>query len=357
MDPIAAAACRLLEEKKPFVIATIVSQEGSAPRTAGTKMIVSQAGSVGTIGGGRLELEAQQRAAEILAGTPEPVLLPFDLTSAQTADMDMICGGKGSVLLDPVAVTEENRRLFQKWKSLLETRATGWLVSIATGIGTQEKPIGEIAHCVLEGDSQICAGPMPASETWEVIAAAARQAVVMEAISRDDVLAIIEPAARPITVYFFGAGHVAQPTAQMAAMTGFRTIVVDDRKGYANRERFPQVDAVRVIADFDTAIEELVRSDLEIDEMSFIVIFTRGHRHDRSVLAQALKTQAAYIGMIGSRRKRDLIYAALEKEGFTKTDLAKVYSPIGLAIQAETPEEIAVSIVAELIQERARMLR
>jgi xanthine dehydrogenase accessory factor len=357
LDPIAAAACRLLEEKKPFVIATIVSQEGSAPRTAGTKMIVSQAGSVGTIGGGRLEADAQQRAAEILAGTPEPALLPFDLTSAQTADMDMICGGKGAVLLDPVAVTEENRDLFQKWKSLLEARASGWLVSIATGIGSQEQQIGEIAHCVLESDSQTCTGPMPAHETWEAIAAAARQTVTMSTLTQGDVLALIEPAARPVTAFFFGAGHVAQPTAQIAAMTGFRTVVVDDREAYANRERFPQVDAVRVIENFDTAIEELLRSDLEIDDMSYIVIFTRGHRHDRSVLAQALRTRAAYIGMIGSRRKRDLIYAALKKEGFTKTDIERVYSPIGLAIQAETPEEIAVSIVAELIQERARSQR
>jgi xanthine dehydrogenase accessory factor len=357
IDPVAAAACRLLEAKKPFVIATIVSQQGSAPRTAGTKMIVSQTGSVGTIGGGRLELEAQQCAAEMLAGTPKPVLLPFDLTSAETADMDMICGGKGAVLLDPVAACEENRRLFQKWKDLLETRAAGWFVSIATGIGSPEKQVDEIAHCVLEKDTQICTGPVPTSETWETIAAAARQTVAMDTFTQGDVLALIEPTARPVSVYFFGAGHVAQPTAQMAAMTGFRTVVVDDRKAYANRERFPQIDEVKVIADFGAALEELAGFDLDIDESSFVVIFTRGHRHDHAVLAQALKTRAAYIGMIGSRRKRNLIYAALEKEGFEKTDIARVHSPIGLAIDAETPEEIAVSIVAELIQERAKSQR
>jgi xanthine dehydrogenase accessory factor len=229
------------------------------------------------------------------------------------------------------------------------------LISIATGIGTREKQIGEIAHCVLEKDTQTCTGPAPASETWAAIAAAARQTVAMDTFTQDDVVALIEPAVRPFTVYFFGAGHVAQPTAQMAAMTGFRTVVVDDRKAYANRERFPQVDAVRVIADFSAALEELAGSDLDIDETSFVVIFTRGHRHDHAVLAQALRTRAAYIGMIGSRRKRDLIYAALKKEGFSKTDIAKVHSPIGLAIDAETPEEIAVSIVAELIQKRAKL--
>jgi xanthine dehydrogenase accessory factor len=352
MDPIAAAACRLLEAKKPFVIATIVSQQGSAPRTAGTKMIVSQESSVGTIGGGRLEAEAQQRAAEILAGRSASHLMPFDLTSADTADMDMICGGKGAVLLDLVTPSKAQRALFQKWKDLLASRATGWLVSIATGLETGEQQIGEIAHCVLQSEGQTSTGPMPATEAWEKVAAAARQTVTMDIYTRDDLLAVIEPAVRPVTVYFFGAGHVAQPTAQMAAMTGFRTVVLDDREAFASRERFPQVDAVQVVADFDTAF-----TDITVDEMSFVVIFTRGHHHDHTVLAQALRTQAAYIGMIGSRRKRDLIYTALEKEGFTKTDIAKVHSPIGLAIEAETPEEIAVSIVAELIQERARLQR
>ncbi|HKJ64369.1 MAG TPA: XdhC family protein, partial [Desulfopila sp.] len=94
--------------------------------------------------------------------------------------------------------------------------------------------------------------------------------------------------------------------------------------------------------------------DLGVDD--YVVIVTRGHLHDRTVLAQALRTDAGYIGMIGSRRKRAAIYTTLKNDGFTDTDLARVHNPIGLPIGADTPEEIAVSIAAELIQVRADMV-
>jgi xanthine dehydrogenase accessory factor len=151
-------------------------------------------------------------------------------------------------------------------------------------------------------------------------------------------------------MYCFGAGHVAVPTAHLASLVGFRVVVVDDREEYANTERFPDADEVRVIDDYNRAFE-----GFEIDADSFIVILTRGHRYDREVLEQSLKTKAGYIGMISSRKKRDTVYQTLIKEGVTTADrLAYVHSPIGLSIGAETPEEIAVSIVGEMIAERGK---
>ena len=114
-------------------------------------------------------------------------------------------------------------------------------------------------------------------------------------------------------------------------------------------ERFPEAADIVVAKDFAVALE-----DLPIDSDSFVVILTRGHRYDREVLEQALRTDAGYIGMIGSLRKRDAIYSALLESGVNPGDIKRVHSPIGLAIQAETPEEIAVSIVAEMIAERAK---
>jgi xanthine dehydrogenase accessory factor len=146
-----------------------------------------------------------------------------------------------------------------------------------------------------------------------------------------------------------GAGHVSQPTAHIAALTGFRVVVMDDRAEFSNAKRFPDASEVHVIDDFQRAFE-----DCHIDNDSFIVIFTRNHMYDHVVLEQALKTDAGYIGMIASRRKRDSIYEALRTQGITEEDLTRVHSPIGLKIGGETPEEIAVSIVAELIQERSR---
>jgi xanthine dehydrogenase accessory factor len=150
------------------------------------------------------------------------------------------------------------------------------------------------------------------------------------------------------TLYCFGGGHVAVPTAQLASLVGFRVVVIDDRPEFANFERFPDA-IINVIDDFDRAFD-----GLEIDEDSFIVIVTRGHQYDRTVLAQSLKTRAGYIGMISSRKKRETIYKALASDGADITKLEQVHSPIGINIGGETPEEIAVSIVAELIQVRSQ---
>jgi len=132
-------------------------------------------------------------------------------------------------------------------------------------------------------------------------------------------------------------------------MVEFRTVVLDDRAEFANRKRFAETDEVIVLENFDNAFGGVV-----IDPDAYIVIVTRGHSHDKTVLAQALKTDAGYIGMIGSRTKRDTIYRALKQEGFTQTDIDRVHSPIGMDIGAETPEEIAISIVAELVRVRAK---
>jgi xanthine dehydrogenase accessory factor len=133
----------------------------------------------------------------------------------------------------------------------------------------------------------------------------------------------------------------------MAALSGFRVVVIDDRAEYANRERFPDADEIHVIDDFNNAMK-----GLSVDADSCIVIFTHGHAHDRVVLEQALQSKAGYVGMISSKRKREMIYRALMEQGVSEDALASVHSPIGLHIGGETPAEIAVSIVGELISER-----
>jgi len=163
---------------------------------------------------------------------------------------------------------------------------------------------------------------------------------------------LVETLGHAGTVYIFGAGHVSQHLAPLATLVGFCTVVLDDRQEFANRQRFPDAAEIVVLDSFQRALEGLA-----INADSYLVIVTRGHAHDQTVLGQALSTPAGYIGMIGSGRKRDAIYAALGKEGFSRQDLDRIFSPIGLKIEAETPEEIAVSIVAELILVRAEKNR
>jgi xanthine dehydrogenase accessory factor len=161
---------------------------------------------------------------------------------------------------------------------------------------------------------------------------------------------LLEPIFSEPTVYIFGAGHVSQQLAPLAKRVSFKVVVIDDREMFANRERFPEADEV-IVSEFEKSFDHL-----NIDECSYIVIVTRGHLYDGFVLEQAVKTNARYIGMIGSRKKIQTLYQNLIKKGISKETLNRVCAPIGLDINSETPEEIAVSIVAELIKVRGEPL-
>jgi len=156
----------------------------------------------------------------------------------------------------------------------------------------------------------------------------------------------IEPVLPPAVLYIFGAGHVGTNLCQAAANAGFDVIIADDRSSYATRERFPAAREVHAM-DFDEATKKL-----EPNEAAYIVIVTRGHRDDMRVLRWAVQTQARYVGMIGSRRKVIEIFKNLQNEGLPAHLFDRVHAPIGLDIGAVTPEEIAVSITAELIAVR-----
>ena len=161
----------------------------------------------------------------------------------------------------------------------------------------------------------------------------------------------VEPVLPSPLLYIFGAGHVGYELSKAAGRAGFDVIVTDDREAYANRERFP--DAREVIAeDFDKAL-----SGLTLNESAYIVIVTRGHRDDMRVLRWAVQTQARYIGMVGSKRKAITVFRELTKEGLKPELFERVHSPVGLDIGAITPEEIAVSITAELIGIRRNVER
>jgi xanthine dehydrogenase accessory factor len=155
----------------------------------------------------------------------------------------------------------------------------------------------------------------------------------------------VEPILPQPLVYLFGGGHVSIAVAKAAHTAGFAIAVVDDREAFANRERFPM--AQEIYTSFEDAFEQL-----QPNPSSYLVIVTRGHKEDMRVLAWAVRTQARYIGMIGSRRKVLSVYKALEKEGYRSDEFERVFAPMGLEIGALSPEEIAISIVAELVAVR-----
>ena len=156
----------------------------------------------------------------------------------------------------------------------------------------------------------------------------------------------VEPVTPQPTAYIFGGGHVSKSISKMANMAGFSTVVVDDREAFANAERFPEADTT-----YAEAYED-VFPKLPVTSSSYLIIVTRGHRDDMRVLRWAVTTDARYIAMIGSKRKTISVVHELEKEGFSRDMFARVFAPMGLEIGAETPEEIAISVVAEMIAVR-----
>ena len=158
-----------------------------------------------------------------------------------------------------------------------------------------------------------------------------------------DVRLFIEALPPRSTLFIVGAGHVAQPLAEFGHILGFRTVVVDDRAEFASRDRFPHADEL-VVTPFESLLDRVT-----VTPQSYVVIVTRGHHHDRVVLHHALPTPAAYIGMIGSQSKVRQLFEQLLAEGASRELLARVYAPVGLCTGGQTPAEIALSIMAEIV--------
>ncbi len=161
-----------------------------------------------------------------------------------------------------------------------------------------------------------------------------------------DTEVFIEPILSPPTLYIFGGGHIALPLAKTGKLLGFKIVVIDDRPEFANPERFPEAE-LTLAEDFAKSFQKL-----KINKLSYIVIVTHGHEGDETVLEEALATEAKYIGMIGSRAKNQTVFSHLLAKGIPQEQLDRVHAPVGLNIHAQTPEEIAISILAEIIQVR-----
>ncbi len=335
----ARAALSLVEAGEDFAWATIIDSQGSAPRHVATSMLVRTDRSiVGTIGGGPLEAAVIRESLSVL-GSGRTCLMPFD-----SAGLGMACGGGGLVSIEYVdsgkpATLEMHRGLLD----LLIAGRKGWLVAIIQEMGEQEATVDK---CLVDSDGSVFGGAVRSPEALRELAR--RGGAYDLTIPGDAARIYVQPVGMQGTAYVFGAGHCGEKLVPVLNAVGFFTVVIDDRADFANRERFPSADGIVVPESFDGVI-----ATLPVDQDSYIVIVTRGHLHDKSVLQQALTTRARYIGMMGSKRKVAEVFRILQEGGFSSQALARVHAPIGLSIGAETPEEIAISIAAELIQVRA----
>lgn len=373
MTNLTAEIVEALTNHHHLALATIVSRNGSAPRTAGARMIIRADGNIsGTIGGGLLEAQCIKTASEVFI-THAAVLKEFHLTGKDAASSDMICGGIQEALIE--FLDAEDTDLLTSFQAALQYEQTRqrswWIIELpinGKGItrriprwfaGADGKITAHAGICTdttiqfPSGEPSTSLNGQPAYILMEVDKVSSHVDLPHEpqVFTVSSKRFYIEPLSHYGTVYIFGAGHVSQKLASLTSMVGFRTVVLDDRAEFANQNRFPTAHEIMVLRENLDALREI-----NLDRDSYIVIVTRGHVHDKVILEQALGTNAVYIGMIGSKRKREEIYRALESQGISRGRLAQVHSPIGLPIESESPEEIAVSITAELIQCRARYI-
>ena len=345
--PIYPVVNRLLASGEKLILARIIRRSGSAPRDVGSMCVVTKDRLFGSVGGGSIEHRMVQAARRLL-DSGESSVYRFRMNNKDVAETGMICGGDVDLFLEPVFPNNKAKSaLYETVADRVEIYAPGFLV---TKVGDRIPAGSEDANLFVTPDGAaigtVQGAPsqyldyqhLDASHTdpFELVAATGGAPALF--IERIDLIH---------RVILFGAGHVSEYVSKLAKMVGFHVTVIDDRSEFANKERFPDADTV-IVDGLETVFDQL-----HITMDSYIVIVTRGHLFDQSVLEKSLDTAAGYIGMIGSKRKRNMIYRSLLEKGFEQTALDRVFSPVGVAINAQTPEEIAVSIVAELIRERA----
>ncbi|TVP63795.1 MAG: XdhC/CoxI family protein [Nodularia sp. (in: Bacteria)] len=292
-------------KQNPAVLATVTSTKGSVPREVGAKMFISAEGKTcGTIGGGAGEAKVYQQALEILQ-TGEKKFVEIDLTG--TPATQGVCGGTMLVWLERWTETENLHLVNQ----IIDILTSGESLAIVTPFNTDAQPYLETANTP----------SFPQLQNH----------------------ALIETLLPPPTLLIIGAGHIGFYLAQVAKIAGFQIIIQDDRPDFATPERFP--DALQVLAQPINSIPE----KLEKIPNLCVALVTRGYSQDLEALEMLSNLQLQYIGMVGSEKRVKTVYKKLQ---LNPEFLQKIYAPIGLDIGALTPEEIAVSICAELIKVR-----
>jgi len=325
---------------KAFAAAVVLRAEGSTPRKAGTKALIEPDGSIhGTVGGGKVEAETQRLAVEAIR-TGRAIVFDFALEGGGPEDDQPICGGSMRILIDPRAAA--HRAAYAAAVEAERLRRRGVLLTSVRLAGTAP----EVAVQWLAEDAVPADIGFPGSSA--IRAALERQTpefLVQDAPQAEQQLQVlVEPLVPPPLLVIAGGGHIGQALALQAGLVGFAVTVLDDRHEFTDPALYPE----GVVARRCDIAGELAGLPIAAD--TFVAIVTRGHQHDRAALAACIRKPAAYIGMIGSRRKVALIRKDLLESGdATEEQFDRVYAPIGLDIGAETVPEIAASIVAQLI--------
>lgn len=347
---------QLMEEGEILAIATIVSTLGSTPREVGAQMAVTASGEIlGTIGGGCGEAEVIREAVQVIRSR-KPTTVKVDLMDDIESDSPAVCGGILNVFVEPWWSDPGSSICGQLADELLHVKADGAAAVMATVINTNDCEAVTSGEKCFISDGALKAGNIRNEELLQAILKEAEVRLRREE-SRQVALSLpgfdrkvevffqVIPALRKVIVV--GAGHLAIPLVKFAKVLGFHITVIDDRVLYANRNRFPDADEV-LVGDMAATLRGIA-----ITPQTYIVLITRGHQFDEPCLREVIHSPAKYIGMIGSRRRIKACFIRFrDEEGIPEELLKRVYAPIGLDIKAESPEEIALAIIAEMVNVR-----
>lgn len=331
-SPIFDACARLAAGGGRGALASVARRRGSLPMSATAKLLVTEDGArIGTVGGGCLEAEITERALAVLA-TGVPAVSKHVLAADAAGDYGLTCGGSALMLVEPV-VPEET--LAAVWAACADGIARGERATLVTGLDWSRGP----DKCLT-------------SARGVVGRESARTRAAVRAYADDDELprwsdgVLVERVTPPPRLVVFGGGHVGARVAEAAAFAGWRVTIADDRAAFADPGRHPRAERT-VTCDFAA-----LPGELALDADSYVVVATRGHQHDLLIVDQLARRPLRYLGMLGSRRKVALAQRVLCAWGVAPEAVASLRAPIGLAIGADTPEEIAIAVVAEMIAVR-----
>lgn len=333
----------------PAVIATVVRSAGSTPQKPGSSALFSQQGLLaGTVGGGLTENEIQHIAESVLISGDSDHFY-FDLDSKQ-GEPGAICGGATEVLVD--ANPALHLPALEEMEKALSGHRDGFLLTVVSRKPDRGK---SISRYWIGGNSLETLSPALEASLRELIGNHLKQArrfgfteVNLKTVSLPQIeMAFLEHIYPRPQLVIVGGGHIGKALAHIGSLLSFEVSVIDDRQEFANKDHIPDADHL-VVDKTGSALQEM-----EIGPDTYIVIVTRGHEHDGEALKACIKSDAAYIGMIGSKNKVGIIKKQFLDEGWASTDQwSAIYAPIGLDIGSKTVQEIAISIAAQLVEVR-----
>jgi len=345
MKDVFDAAINEIKNNRNFVISTVTRTQGSTPQKPGAKLLVREDGSgVGTLGGGCVEGDIWFASSEKIKRDESAEVRPYELNEDLAAKDGLVCGGTMHFMIDPI----DNKLEFEFFLDEIKKAYNGDKpVALVQVLESKKKD--EISKKILIREDGSKSGQLISEETDEKLVKESRDLLALgknKTLDIDGRLFYLEAFTTPPKLLIAGGGHVSKAIANLAKPLGFELNIFDDRDEFANKERFPEANDVKV-ASYGEGFDQF-----DINANTFIIIATRGHRQDDTATKAALNTNASYIGLLGSKRKTILIIEKLLSEGIDEQTFNKLRAPVGINIGARTPEEIAISIISEILSFR-----